>query len=102
MNAKIKWLSAEEGGRKIPVPVVSAEQDNNRYCPLIIFPNAIMSSEGWSADIYVQSQINKYESMIKISYLSENAPFELLQEEATFELFEGNRLVATGIICSEF
>ena len=101
MNAKIKWLTAEEGGRKTPVPVVLKERDDNRYCPIIVFPNAITSGISWSADIYVKSQIDKYESIAKVSYLFENAPFELLQEGADFELYEGNRLVATGIIDSE-
>ena len=73
--------------------MVSDERDDNRYCPIIVFPNKIAKDESWSADIYVKSQIGKYESIVKISYLSEDAPFELLRE--------GNRLVATGIINSE-
>ena len=101
MNAKIKWLSAEEGGRRTPIPVVSNERDNNRYCPIIVFPNAITNGESWSADIYVKSQIDKYESIAKISYLFENAPFELLKAGANFELYEGGRLVATGMVDSE-
>jgi hypothetical protein len=101
MNAKIKWLSEKEGGRRMPVPVVSSEQNNNRYCPIIVFQNTITNGASWSADIYVQSQIDKYESIAKISYLFENAPFDLLREGANFELYEGNRLVARGTIGSE-
>jgi hypothetical protein len=96
--ATIRWLTTEEGGRRAPVPVVSNEKDDNRYCPTILFSNASVNDETWSADIYVQSYIDKYESIAKISYLFENAPFELLQEGAVFELYEGSRLVATGII----
>ena len=98
MSAEIKWLTLKEGGRRVPVPVVLCEKPDNRYCPVIVFPNAITNGESWSADIYIKLQISDYESIAKISYLSEEAPFELFQEGACFELYEGNKLVATGII----
>ena len=98
MNAKIQWLTEEEGGRRAPVPVVSNEKNNSKYCPIIVFPNVIYKNESWSADINIRSQVDKYESIAEISYLSEDAPFELLQEGANFELYEGNRLVATGTV----
>ena len=95
MNTKIKWTTKEDGGRKLPMAV------NIKYCPIITFPDAAYSIENWSAEIFVQSQINQYESNAKLSYLSEDAPFELLRVGAEFELREGSRLVATGIIISE-
>ena len=101
MHARIKWLSAENGGRDAPVPIVN-ETAKNKYCPMIIFADEPSNIGSWSAEIYVKSSIDKYESEIKISYLMDNAPFDLFQEGASFKLFEGSRLVATGIICSEY
>jgi hypothetical protein len=98
VSAKIEWLSAEEGGQRTLIPVISNERCDNRYCPIIVFPNSVINGESWSAVIYVKSYIDKYESIARISYLSENAPFELLKKGADFELYEGRRLVANGII----
>jgi len=92
--AKINWLPAEEGGRKLPMAV------NIKYCPLIVFPDSLMrDGENWSAEIYVLSQVDKYKSIASLSYLVDSAPFELLQEGREFDLFEGDRLVASGTIC---
>ena len=98
MNTKIKWLSPDEGGRKTLIPITSNGKNDNRYCPIIMIQNVdnTKNTVNWSADIYIQSYTDKYESNAKVSYLSENAPFELLQVGRNFNLYEGNRLVATG------
>ena len=96
MNATIKWIQTKDGGRRLPMAI------GIRYCPIIEFPSTIAQKKFWSADIYVLSQTNRYESTAKLSYFSEKAPFELLQEGVDFELYEGDRLVATGTICSEY
>lgn len=92
VSAKIEWLSVENGGRKTPMAV------NIRYCPIIRFLGSEQCNGSWSADIFVQSNENHNTSNAKLSFLSEDAPFELLQEGAAFELFEGIREVATGTI----
>ena len=86
----------------MPIPVICEERSHNRYCPLIAFTNIAPIEESWSADIFVKSQISQYESIAKLSYLSDAAPFEQLQKGACFELYEGNKLVATGEICAEW
>jgi len=96
MEARIKWLSTEEGGRKAPMAV------GIKYCPIIEFPNTPSVCGSWSAEINILSQLSKLESHANVSYLSEKAPFELLQKGADFELYEGKRLVAKGIVLSEF
>ena len=100
MIAKIKWLAEDEGGRRNPIPIVLIDRDDNRYCPIIKLPNVNTNGHSWSAEVYVKSQIDRDESWIKITYLSENAPFELLQVGADIELYEGCRLVARGTIHS--
>lgn len=91
MEAYIKWVPPEEDGRKEKLP------DNTRYCPIIVFPGT--ETDGtWSADIFVNSGTDKGESRIDISFLASEAPFALLQPGARFELYEGRRLVAKGIV----
>ena len=94
MICTISWLSPEEGGRNVPMA------ENIRYCPIIKLSNMTDHSKSWSADIYVQSQIEKYKSIATLCFLFEAAPCELLQVGIDFELFEGRRLVARGTICS--
>jgi len=96
VRAKLKWLSAEEGGRKLPMAI------NTKYCPRIVFPDSpTRNGEEWSAEIYILSQVDKLISIANLSYLVDSAPFELLQEGREFNLVEGGRLVATGTICAQ-
>jgi len=93
MNALIIWIPFEEGGRRNPIGYEA------KYCPIIRFPG--IKTEGvWSAEIFVQ-QTNGNESAVNISYLVLEAPFELLVTGARFELFEGSKKVATGIILDQ-
>ncbi len=95
MNAKIKWIPFDLGGRQKPV------DKDVKYCPIIVFKNRLCENANWSAEIY-NGTINKEgESIAKISFLVANAPFELFQNGAEFELREGSKLVATGKICTE-
>lgn len=95
MKAKITRVSAKDGGRSYPMAI------NKRYCPIIIIEDDFKHSDNWSADIVIEYQYNNYESIAKISYLSEDAPFELMHDGANFELREGAKLVAHGVIYSE-
>jgi len=94
MICTINWLSPEEGGRNVPMAA------NIKYGPIIKLLNMTDHSKSWSADIYVQSQIEEYKSIATLSFLVEEAPHELLQVGIDFELFEGGGLVARGTICS--
>ncbi len=86
-RAKIIWIDKELGGRT-PPPV------GTRYAPIIIFPNM----EGtWSAD-FICSVVNNQEMEVEIGFLSKDAPNDLLKQGNKFELFEGRRKVAKGIV----
>lgn len=89
--AYIKWISKENGGRN-PIPI------GNRYNPLIVFEGQKEEDGSWSADIYVEKHIDDCTSIIRLSYLVEEAPFRFLIHGNKFSLFEGRRLVAQGII----
>lgn len=90
--AKIKWLPFEQGGRQRPV------EKNVKYCPIIVFDSESCNNSDWSAEIYNGVTNDANESIARISFLADNAPFELLQKDNKFKLREGSKLVATGII----
>lgn len=91
MKANVQWIPYEKGGRQNPLP------ENTRYCPMIVFSDE-KTAESWSAEIYIIQTNKNNESTIKVSFLSPNAPFRLLKPGAQFELYEGRKYVAQGII----
>ena len=101
MNAIIRWIPFIEGGRKKPFLIIEDEKERCKYCPIILFDDEYNITSNWSAEIYILSNINDNESLAKISYLSEEAPFNNLINNKKFKLFEGNRFIAEGILISE-
>ncbi len=73
---------------------------NTRYCPIIVFPGEKMDG-CWSAEILTSSVNDNNGSTIDISFLFPDAPFDLLKPGAEFELYEGNKLVAHGVMVKE-
>ena len=94
MEAHVSWIPFEKGGRKKYI------SRSTRYCPIIVFTDE-KKDGAWSADILTNSVNDNNESSINISFLFENAPFELLKPGAKFELYEGSKLVAKGVIMKE-
>lgn len=88
-NASIVWKSFEEGGRrKIPM-------EGTRYCPLIHLLDEGKHVE-WSIDFICPnfSETN----IITFCFVAEEAPYDLLQLNGKYNLFEGSRHVATIMI----
>lgn len=94
MEAYVSWIPFEKGGRERRMP------DNTRYCPIIVFPGKEMNGV-WSAEILTSSVNDDDKPIIDISFLFPDAPFELLKPGAEFELYEGNKLVAKGMMNKE-
>ena len=92
VDAKICWVSYEEGGRKNTVPI------GIKYSPLIFFDGQETSSIAWSAEIFVLEHIGDLSSIIKLSYLSPEAPRLCLESGNHFKLYEGAKIVASGEI----
>ena len=91
VKAQIKWTPVEIGGRTTILPV------GMRYCPIIVFDSEQTGETLWSAEIY-NTSIQDRTSTADISYLSNKAPFHLLQSGGKFQLYEGQRIVAEGAI----
>jgi hypothetical protein len=95
MEAYVEWIPFEKGGRQKHLP------ENTRYCPIIVFPEE-KTEDVWSAEILTNSINDNNESMIDISFLfPEKAPLRLLEPGIKFELYEGRKLVASGVILRE-
>ena len=92
VKANVEWTDIENGGRKHILPV------GMRYCPHIVFEAEQKGDTVWSAEIY-NTEINGRTSTADLSYLLDNAPFHLLETGRKFFLYEGQRVVAEGIVC---
>ena len=90
-KADITWMPYEQGGRKMTLPV------GIKYCPIIVFNSEQSSDALWCAELFNVS-VNGRKSVADITYLVDNAPFYLLKSGNEFSLYEGQRIVAEGVI----
>lgn len=90
--AKIKWLTEEQGGRKT-IPW------GDKYGPIVIIKGSKihLNEAVWSLLVSNKELISEFETIAEIKYLFENAP-DNLHKGVEFELYEGSKLVATGIV----
>lgn len=88
---KICWLLQQENGRAT-IPV------SNKYAPIIkVINNPFKQNESWSVFVNNRYFCNDKETLAEMCFLSENAPIEL-EADMEFELYEGIKLVAKGIV----
>lgn len=83
--ANLEWISSDKGGRK------SIPREGTRYCPLI----RICKDGGgvdWSIDFVCPDF--SITNNIKFKFLVNNAPDNLIEENITYGLYEGNKHVA--------
>ena len=91
VEAQINWFQPEKGGRKNILPV------GMRYCPIIVFEKEQTGETLWSAEIY-NTSIDGRKSIADLSFLSDKAPQLLLETGNKFFLYEGQRVIAEGIV----
>ena len=90
-RAKIYWLTAQEGGRK-EMP------KGDKYAPIInVIKPLFESVDYWSVFVVNIDFLSENETISEIRYLSEMAP-DNLDKNVEFELREGNKMVASGIV----
>lgn len=95
LKAKIKWVSKENGGRQY-LPT------NDKYGPQIKITKPLIETNKvkniqWSLLVNIKETINANETIAEVRYLAIEAP-DNLYKGVEFELYEGNNLVANGII----
>jgi len=91
VQASIDWTPPEEGGRRVVMPITM------RYCPVIVFDREQSGDTLWSAEVY-NTEVEGRHSTAKVSFLMDEAPFHLLSQGNRFSLFEGQRVVAQGVV----
>ena len=101
-NAKIKWLLKK---KEIP-PVRKSQNTDWIYNTILIFKDKY-DLQIWNCNksmvplwtaIVNNEKIRGTESIATIRYLVDEAPQELMQPNAKFELFDGKIKIADGII----
>jgi hypothetical protein len=99
MHARITWKQHEDGGRTTPPAGVGTPPYSTvvRFCSEP-WPPAIL----WTLVIEkIESQSTDYEWIAKVHYLVDEAPHDELRPLREFELYEGNKCVATGILLED-
>jgi hypothetical protein len=91
VEAKLYWLSAEEGGRK-SLPT------GPRYSTIARFANQQkpLSEEAWSLVAEFRDPPDQTRSRRVLVRFLFDGPEHLLKPSETFELLEGERVVARG------
>lgn len=104
VKARIEWRISKK--RIPPILELKDREKKNSYTPIIVFKNQYDCSifDGnksnvplWSAVIF-NEEINGKVSISVLTYLVDEAPFNLLKIGAKFKLYEGISCVAQGEI----
>ncbi len=100
MQAEIHWINKDEGGRSRPPAGVGSPP----YSAEVRFmdePWPPMNAS-WSLVIEKRElESSEYDWIADVSYKMENAPHDSLRPGRTFELYEGNKCVASGTLMAE-
>ena len=84
----VVWLAPKEGGRS-PIPV------GVEYCPCAGFADM---SQYWGVRIVLNEYISEREAIGIMRPVAPTAPFSLFRKDPRFGIYEGARLVATGVV----
>lgn len=96
-QARIKWLTKEKGGRSKP-PLGRGVPEYATEVRFIDEPWPPLGAS-WSLVIEKRDSVSsEYDWIADVRYLMEKAPHESLCVGRHFELYEGNKRVATGEI----
>ena len=88
--AEITWLKIEEGGRRTEAPFYS-----EKYGPQIKFDGLKGS---WSLIVCNYKKTEEFKTLAKVYYLNKEMAPNNLKVGLEFELYEGLKKVAYGII----
>jgi len=96
VDANLQWIEPENGGRQVP-------PSGPKYSTVARFENQKEQwlKEAWSLVIEFTEQPDATLShRVKVSFLADDAPTEMLDKGSVFELMEGPRAVAKGTVLS--
>jgi hypothetical protein len=94
VEAKIQWITAEEGGRQSPplgpkyTTVARFEDERDAWL-----------KEAWSLVVeFIELPDATLSHRVRVRFLAEQGPANLLVIGSAFELMEGNKSVARGVV----
>lgn len=93
-QARIVWLTPEEGGRRHP-------PSGPRYVAPARVDGQVAGPDGanWSMVVeWLTQPTDPIEWIAEVRYLVDEAPHELLMRGVRFELYEGKKCVARGVV----
>ncbi len=95
--ADIEWIPFANGGRRNPPKIAPAE---HYMAPASVgnWNGNNARSANWTLVVYDTVFDNEYRCRAKVEYLVEDAPHDSLQPGIKFELYEGRKCVAKGLI----
>ena len=95
MNKNVKvflrWTPEYEGGRKTIFP------PGMRYCPVIASEGIPSDHTLWSVSV-INDSVDGRKAIATMSFLSPEAPHELLRSGLVFDLYDGPKIVANGTV----
>jgi hypothetical protein len=93
VTAMISWIAPQKGGR-------SALPTGPIYSTLVRFDeDKNWPTQAWSARLeFIRSYAAGQYLFARVNFLSSDAPMHLLHEGSRFQLYEGRKLVATGLV----
>jgi hypothetical protein len=98
MYAKLRWRTFEEGGRRI----LPACEGSPPYATVVRFKD---SCEPWPPLVAwqlivekIRTQTSDYDWEVRVRYLVDEAPSNELVAGREFELYEGGKMVAEGVL----
>lgn len=98
MRAHIYWKPKSDGGRSKPPTGVGLPS----YATVVRFTDTgdpWPPENAWSLVIEkIASESDEFEWLANVRYLVDEAPHHELKPHRQFELYEGGKLVATGVI----
>ena len=94
-EASLTWISPEDGGRKNGIPM-----KNKKYAPHVGIngQRAFDDGGGWSIICYNYEKTGKNTTSAYLRFLLNEIAPPILFKGTEFELYEGSKLVARGII----
>ena len=93
-EATLVWATPEKGGRKGPIPM-----ENNKYAPLIgIKGQTTFYGCAWSIICYNYEKTSDYTTRGYLRFLNYKRAPNILAKGTMFELYEGRKLVAKGVV----
>jgi hypothetical protein len=97
MRANIEWVRPEDGGRAQP----PSGEGSRAYATMVKFGRSnepTPPSEAWSLVVEKLTAAGSYIWEADVRFLSKDAPVDLLTPGRPFELYEGQKRVATGTL----